>query len=201
MRFDLYVWEAPRGLAAAAAAAMVDAWEAAGGDPAASPFDPSSNTGWFARELARDAPDIELLTDSPRWDAKGPIWLQTEPAPPARVVAIGLDPSTAREALEDILALAAKYDLVLYDARRGTVMEPLAVMVEQASATFWPSGAIQAGAAGLAGLAAAVVAFALSIPVVSGIVIVVGGFMAVMSIYTFVHEGRAALRRRGSTSD
>jgi len=117
------------------------------------------------------------------------------------VVAIGLEASTAREALEDILALAAKYDLVLYDARRGTVMEPLAVMVEQASATFWPSGAIQAGAAGLAGLAAAVVAFALSIPVVSGIVIVVGGFMAVMSIYTFVHEGRAALRRRGSTSD
>ena len=201
MRFDLYVWEAPRGLAAAAAAAMVDAWEAAGGDPAASPFEPSSNTGWFARELARDAPDIELLTDSPRWDAKGPIWLQTEPAPPARVVAIGLEASTAREALGDILALAAKYDLVLYDARRGTVMEPLAVMMEQASATFWPSGAIQAGAAGLAGLAAAVVAFALSIPVVSGIVIVVGGFMAVMSIYTFVHEGRAALRRRGSTSD
>ena len=164
-------------------------------------FESSSNTGWFARELARDAPDAELHTDSPRWDAKGPIWLQTEPATPARVVAIRLDPSTARQVLDDIVGLAAKYDLVLYDARRGTVMEPLASMAEEASATFWPGGAIQAGVAGLAALAAAVVAFALSIPVVSGIVIVVGGFMAVLSIYTFVHEGRTAMRRGRSTSD
>ena len=74
-------------------------------------------------------------------------------------------------------------------------------MAEHASATFWPNGAIQAGVAGLAGLAAAAVAFALSIPVVSGIVIVIGGFLAVMSIYTFVHEGRAAMRRRGPSPD
>ena len=201
MRFDLYAWESPRDLDAATAASLVESWEAAGGDPAASPFEPSSNTGWFARELAHDSPATELLTDAPRWDANGPTWLQTEPAPPARVVAIRLDPSTTQEALEDILGLAAKYDLVLYDARRGVVIEPLAAMAEHASSTFWPTGAIQAGVAGLAGLAAAAVAFALSIPVVSGIVIVIGGFMAVMSIYTFVHEGRAAMRRRGPSPD
>ena len=201
MRFELYVWEAPRDLDAASATALVDAWEVAGGDPAASPFEPSPNTGWVARELARDAPDIELLTDSPAWEAPGPIWLQTDEAPPARVVAIRLDPSTAREHLDDILGLAAKYDLVLYDARRGAVIEPLAAMAEYASATFWPRGAIQAAVAGLGGLAAAVVAFVLSIPIVSGIVIVVGGFMAVMAVYTFVHEGRAALRRSGHSPD
>jgi hypothetical protein len=72
---------------------------------------------------------------------------------------------------------------------------------DYASATFWPGGAIQAGVAGLAGLAAAVVAFVVSIPIVSGIVIVIGGFMAMMSIYTFVHEGRAAMRRRGPSPD
>ena len=201
MHFDLYVWDAPRDVDDEAAAALVDSWEAAGGDPADSPFDPSPNTGWFARELARDAPAIELLTDSPRWDAKGPMWVEAQPAPPARVVAIRLDPSAAREHVEDVRALAAKYDLVLFDARRGTVMQPLADLAEHASATFWPGGAIQAGVAGLAGLVAAVVAFVLSIPIVSGIVVVVGGFMAVMSIYTFVHEGRATLRRRGPAPD
>jgi hypothetical protein len=201
MRFDLYAWEAPRDLDVAAAASLVDSWEAAGGDPAASPFEPSSNTGWFARELGRDTPEVELLTDSPLWDAKGPIWLQTEPAPPARVVAIRLTASTTRDALEDILGLAAKYDLVLYDARRGAVIEPLAALGDYPSATFWPGGAIQAGVAALGGLAIATIAFLLSIPVVSGIVIAIGGFIAIMSVYTFVHEGRAAMRRRGPTAD
>ena len=201
MRFDLYAWEAPRDVDVVAAAALVEAWEAAGGDPAASPFEPSANTGWFARELTRDAPALELLTDSPPWDAKGPIWLQTDSAPPARVVAIRLDPVTTREAVDDVLGLAAKYDLVLYDARRGAVIEPLAALGAYASATFWPGGAIQAGVAGLGGLAAAVVAFVLSIPIVSGVVIIVGGFMALMAVFTFVHEGRAAMRRRGQPSD
>ena len=201
MRFDLYAWESPRDLDVAAAASLVDSWEATGGDPAVSPFEPSSNTGWFARELARDTPALELLTDSPPWDAKGPIWLQTEPAPPARVVAIRLTGATTREALEDILGLAAKYDLVLYDARRGVVIEPLAALGDYASATFWPGGAIQAGVAGLGGLVLAAVAFVLSIPIVSGIVVVIGGFMALMSVYTFVHEGRAAMRRRRPSAD
>jgi hypothetical protein len=201
MRFDLYAWEAPRDLDVGAAASLVESWEAAGGDPATSPFEPSSNTGWFARELARDTPEVELLTDSPRWDARGPIWLQTEPAPSARVVAIRLTDSTTRDALEDILGLAAKYDLVLYDARRGAVTEPLAALRDYASATFWPGGAIQAGVAALGGLAIATIAFLLSIPVVSGIVIAIGGFVAIMSVYTFVHEGRAAMRRRGPTAD
>jgi hypothetical protein len=201
MRFDLYAWEAPRDLDVPGAAALVESWEAAGGDPAASPFEPSSNTGWFARELARDTPELDLLTDSPRWEAKGPIWLQTEPAPPARVVAIRLTDSTTPEVLEDVLGLAAKYDLVLYDARRGAVIEPLAALWDYASATFWPGGAIQAAVAGLGGLAAAAVAFLLSVPIVSGIVIAIGGFMALMSAYTFVHEGRAAIRRGRQAPD
>ena len=93
MRFDLYASEAPRGLDPAGAAALVESWEAGGGDPATSPFEPSSDTGWFAREMARDAPNVELLTDAPAWHATGPIWLQTEPAPPARVVAMRLGPA------------------------------------------------------------------------------------------------------------
>ena len=41
MAFDLYVWSEPRDLDADAAEALVRTWQAAGGDPAASPFEPS----------------------------------------------------------------------------------------------------------------------------------------------------------------
>jgi uncharacterized RDD family membrane protein YckC len=78
------------------------------------------------------------------------------------------------------------------------VIQPLAAMAEEASATFWPGGAIQAGVAGVAGLAIAAVAFWLSIPIVSGIAIVVGLFLAAMSVLTFVAEGRNAARHRRS---
>ena len=196
MRFDLYAWEAPRDLDPASAAALVEGWEAAGGDPAAGPFEPSSSTGWFARELARDAPAVELMTDSPPRAARGPIWLQTEPAPPARVVAMRLRPGTTREDLEEILGLATKYDLVLYDARNARVIQPLEAMAEHASATFWPRGAVQAAVAGLAGAVVAAIAWLLSIPILSGIAIAVGGFMAAMAVLTFVAEARAARRRR-----
>jgi hypothetical protein len=198
MRYDLYAWQSPRDLGPDDAGALVEGWEAGGGDPSVSPFELSSDTGWFAREMARDAPGVELLTDSPRWDATGPIWLQTEPAPPARVVAMRLGSSTSAGDVDAILGLAAKYDLVLYDPRHGRVIQPLAAMAEQASATFWPRGAIQAGLAGVAGLGITVVAFIASIPVLSGVGIVVGGFLAAMSVLTFVAEGRAAARRRTS---
>ena len=82
------------------------------------------------------------------------------------------------------------------DPRNARVIQPLAAMAEHASATFWPRGAIQAGVAGLVGLVIAAVAFVLSIPVLSGIAMVVGGFMALLAVLTFVAEGRAAARRR-----
>ena len=50
-RFDLYAWAAPRDLSDEAAAALVEGWQAAGGDPAASPFEPSTDVGWFYQEL------------------------------------------------------------------------------------------------------------------------------------------------------
>jgi hypothetical protein len=33
---------------------------------------------------------------------------------------------------------------------------------------------------------------------VSGIVVIVGGFMVVMAVYSFIHEGRKAVRARRS---
>jgi hypothetical protein len=67
-------------------------------------------------------------------------------------------------------------------------------MAAHASATFWPAGAIQAAVAGGVGGVIAVVAWFLDIPLLSGILVVVGGFLVVMAVYTFIHEGRKAAR-------
>ena len=45
MTFDLYAWKSPRDLDAAGVEALLDEWQAAGGDPATSPFEPSSDVG------------------------------------------------------------------------------------------------------------------------------------------------------------
>ena len=47
----------------------------------------------------------------------------------------------------------------------------------------------------------AVGAWLIGIPILSWIAIIVGGFMFVMAVFTFVHEGRKALRSRGSDTN
>ena len=198
MTFDVYVWAAPRDLDVDRAEALIRDWEAAGGDPAGSPFEPTSDVGWFVRELLEDLPGLDIATDAVPRTSRRPIWLETEPEAPARVAAFRIPPDVSAEQLDSIFALAAKYDLVLFNARSRQLRQPLADMAAFASATFWPAGAVQAATAGLVGLAIAVGAWILSIPIISGILIVIGGFLALGSVFTFVQEGRERLRRRRS---
>jgi hypothetical protein len=202
MQFDLYVWEAPRDVDDEQAAALLRDWEAAGADPASAPFEPSTNVGWFHRELKNDNTGLVLATDANPNPSTRPAWLSANDVePPARIVAIRIGLDTAGDALEDVFGLAAKYDLVVFDARSGRVHLPLKEMADYADATFWPSGAIQAAVAGGFGLLIAIGAWIIGIPILSWIVIIVGGFMFVMAVFTFVHEGRKALRSRGSDTN
>ena len=201
MTFDLYAWKSPRDLDADGAAALVQRWHDEGADPAASPFEPSEDVGWFHRELTRDEPELDVVSDAAPSSSTRPVWLATDRAPPARLVAIRLAPDTTREAVNDILSLVVKYDLVLFDARARRVHLPLDEMAAYASATFWPGGAVQAAVAGGFGLVLAIVGWFLRIHIVGWILIIVGGFLFVMAVFTFVHEGRAALRARGSDTD
>jgi hypothetical protein len=196
MSFDLYVWASPRDLDDDQARLLVDGWQGAGGDPAASPFEPSTDVGWFHRELKHDAPWLELSSDAVPNPSTRPIVLSTTDEPPARVVAIRRSPRSTEHELNEIASLAAKYDLVLFDARTGRVRYPLEEMAAYASATFWPGGAIQAATAGAAGLAITIIAWLIAIPVISWIAILVGGFLVVMAVFTFIREGRTALRSR-----
>ena len=196
MTFDLYAWKTPRDIDDERARTLVDGWQEAGGDPAAAPFDPSTDVGWFFRELMQDEPALEASSDAIPTQTRTPIWLSGTDEPPARVVGVRMSPATSREAIDPIFSLAAKYDLVLFDARSGRVHLPLEEMAAHASATFWPAGAIQAAVAGGIGGAVAVGAWLLGIPLLSGLVALAGGFMFVMAVFTFVHEGRKAVSSR-----
>ncbi len=201
MAFDLYAWKSPRDLDADRAGALVERWQAAGGDPGTSPFEPSTDVGWFYRELMKDVPELEASSDAVPNPSTGPIWLAATTELPARVVAIRLSPATLRVGLESIFSLAVKYDLVVFDARSRRIHLPLEEIAAHARATFWPAGAIQAGVAGGIGGVIAVAAWFLGIPLLSGVLVVVGGFMFVMAVYTFIHEGRkAAINDRGNPS-
>ncbi len=196
MRHDLYAWAAPRDLTAEEAADRIEQWEARGGDPSDAPFEPSSDVAGFYRELEHDLrgmPGFEVVADAEPHTGRGPVWLQTDPPPPAHVASITLprtSPDDARTAVEDLYATATKFDLIVLDALHGVLHQPMAEMAALASATFWPNGAIRAAIAGGGGLVAAIGAFVVGIPIVSGVVIVIGLFLFVLSVVTFVAEAR-----------
>jgi len=199
MAYDLYVWKAPRDLEPEHAAELVSSWHEQGGDPAAAPFEPSDDVTWFFRELIRDEPDLDVTTDATPIEGKLPVWLagaaSETPAPRTRVAVIHFPPQPTHDLVSSVIGLATKYDLIVYDPQRGRVDEPLAAMAEYASATFWPRGAIRALLAGVIGLAIAVVAWLSGIPVLNVLGVLVGGFLFVLSVFTFVAEGRKRLGR------
>jgi hypothetical protein len=194
--FDLYAWQSPRAIDDDGAEALLEHWVEAGGDPRNSPFEPSTDVGWFYRELMKDVPGLEVSSDAVPNKSSTPIWRSTTDEPPARVVGIRLSPGLPADALDTIFELATKYDLVLFDTRSRRVHLPLEEMAAHASATFWPGGAIQAAVAGVVGGVIAVVAWSLGIPLVSGLIALIGGFVFVMALYTFIHEGRKAAKAR-----
>jgi len=69
-------------------------------------------------------------------------------------------------------------------------------MAALASATFRPAGAIRAAGAGLIGGAIAVAAWLAAIPVLSGFLVGMGGFVLAMAVYTFIHEARTSAKPR-----
>jgi hypothetical protein len=183
MAAELYVWKAPVPSDADDARSLVLDWREAG---AAGRFEPSDDVTWFSRELTGDAP---------------PVWNPDRPATrphPDRVAVVPLEvagPEELRELLAEVYGLATKYDLVVYDPQRGTVNRPQAELAAYASATFWPRGAIRAFLAGAAGAILAAVSWVLGIPILSVVGILIGGFLVVMAVFTFVHEARSRMGR------
>jgi hypothetical protein len=201
MPFDLYVWQSPRDVDDERAVSLVRAWEAEGENPSTAPFGASTDIAWFHRELKHDAAGLELVSAADLNPSTTPVWLATNDEPAARIVAIRITPSATVDDVDDVFSLAVKYDLVLFDRRRGRVHFPMQEMADYADAKFWPGGAIQAALAGAFGVLIAIAAWIVGIPILSGIVIVIGGFMFVMAVFTFVHAGRTWFGSRRIDSD
>jgi len=199
MTFDLYAWAEPRVDDVTEAMALTGPWIEAGADPAASPFEPSTDVAWFFRELTKDLPLIDAVSVGAPNASSRPIWLETDDPAPARVVAIRLSPAAPRAEMEEAYSLAMKYDLVLFDARTPHVHHPLEAMSAYASATFWPRGAIRSVVAGLLGAAIAYMAWSVGVPIISGIAIVIGLFLVLLTVVTLGHEIRERLRPPGSS--
>ena len=198
MTSTLYAWKAPRVTDPDEAATLLERWGRAGGDAEGQPFEASTDVHWFFVELLNDLPELDAAPDEDHAHPTGKLWWTHETGPTDRLVTMKLHPGIPEDALETIGALAVKYDLVLFDPERRSVRLPMEEMGAYASATFWPRGAIQAFVAGALGGLAAVVAWFLGIPIVSGIVVIVGAFLFVMAMYTFIHEGRKRMSSGGS---
>jgi hypothetical protein len=199
MAFDIYVWSAPRDLDAEAAGELVRGWEASGGDPGLSPFEPSTDVGWFYRELTKDMPGIGAVSDGQPSQSRMPIWLATEEEQLARVVGINVprnSPDRARELLEEIYGLAVKYDVVVYEPGRGAIHLPQVEMSAHASATFWPRDAIRTVVAILIGVGVAVGSWLVGIPLLSGAITLFAAFMVGIFVFTLLAEARKALEGR-----
>ena len=197
--FDIYVWAAPRDLEADAARALVTRWEASGGDPAQAPFEATTDIGWFHRELMKDFPSLEVKSDVIPSRSRLPMVLSPDDEAPARVIAIRLprEGANAREeVLAEVYSLATKYDTIVYEPGRGAIHQPNREMAEHASATFWPSGAIRTVVAIVIGVAVAVIAWQVGLPLLSGGVALFALFMVGIFGFTLVVEARKALGRR-----
>ena len=202
MTFDLYVWARPRDLDAERAAELIREWESGGGDPVRSPFEQDTSIGWFHRELTSAHPSLEVVSDAMPSGSRIPIWMSPTNQAPARIAAIRLPRGPegseaaveAQESLADIYSLAIKYDLLLLEPSVPRIRRPQEEMSAYASADFWPRGAIRAAIAGIGGAILAVVAWFLGIPILSGVLIVIGVFLALLSIGTFAFEARSRPR-------
>jgi hypothetical protein len=200
MTYDIYVWSEPRDLDADEAADLIRTWQEAGGHPSDSPFEPTTDVGWFYRELTKDMPAIDAMSDGEPSTSSKPIWLATEPDQHARMVGINVprnDPDGAHEVLEAVFGLAVKYDVVVYEPDRGVIRQPHGEMADFASATFWPGGAIRTVVAIVIGVAVAIGAWVVGIPLLSGLVALVAAFLVAIFVASLVVAGQKALRSRG----
>lgn len=188
MSFDLYVWKGP----------VVATGEEAGelvrrsfteGDVV---FEPSPDVLRFYEELTERYPPLESFPEAQLVAGTAVTYWSDSPERSNRVVSMSLQWRVPDGVVEYIGDLATKHGLILFDPQGPDVHRP---GVPDERTPFGAQGAIQATIAGLAGLALAVAAWFVSIPILSGILIVVGLFFAVMAVYALITELREDRRR------
>lgn len=122
MSMDLMAWKAPRTTDEDEAKALVDRYGAALERGDAAVFEPSDDVLRFYDELLARYPPLEGYDDDKQRDVAAP-WAMT-PERSDRFIEMSVRWSAPAEALDFIVELARKHDLVLYDPQGPVVHWP-----------------------------------------------------------------------------
>jgi uncharacterized membrane protein len=187
MSYDLMVWKGPV-VATGEEADELLRRSYAEGDAV---FEQSPDVLRFYDELTERYPPLESFPESELVAGTAVTYWSDSPERSDRVVAMSLQWGVPDDVVEFIGDLATKHGLVLFDPAGPDVHRP---GVPDERTPFGAAGTVQTIVAGLAGLLLAVVAWLLSIPILSGILIVIGLFLGLMAGYTLVRESRGRNR-------
>ena len=189
MSFDLLVWKSPVVSTDEEARALADRWA----ESETGPFEPSPDVARFYDALMERYPPLEAFSDEQLRRKPGVTHWSVTPERSDRVVLLNFSWSVPGDVLDDVVTLAREHGLVLYDPQGPNVTLPDG---DDGGTPFGAEGFVWGTLVGIFGALLAVVAWMLSIPILSGILVVVGAFLAVMAVLTLVFEGRDAWRAR-----
>jgi hypothetical protein len=189
MAGTLIVWKGPKVVDEDEAKRLLRDYYETGDESA---FEASDAVASFYDDVLALWPPLEELDHDNRSIPAS--WSQT-PKRSDRVVSMDYVWSAAGELLDDIERLAREHGLVLYDPQGPYIVDP-----DNPETEYVPDAReyVRVTALMLGALVVAVGAWYLSITVLSWIVIVVAGFLAVMAAYTLVVYARQAIERSSS---
>ena len=156
-------------------------------------FEPSPDVTRFFAELMERLPPPEAFTEE-ELDARATPWADS-PEGSDRLVWLSIRWGADDEDLDVIVELAREYDLVLYDPQGPSFHSP---GVEDETPYSPTAGEFVRGVLLAAfGVLVAVVAWRLSIPVLTWILVVVGGFVSLVATFSLVAIAQQAWQARG----
>jgi hypothetical protein len=190
MSMSLYVWKAPQVTDTDEAARLVALEDE-------SVFEPSADLEDFYAALLERFPAPDSFTDEELESAEVP-WADP-PDGSDRLVWLSVRWSAKDEDLDTIVELAREYDLVLYDPQGPSFHSPAD---ENEGVPYGPTTGEYVRGAVLAafGVLLAFLAWKASVPVVSWIMIFVGGFITLVAGGTTLAVAYEAWRERASQS-
>jgi hypothetical protein len=187
---DLYVWKAPVVTDEDVARQLITREDE-------SVFDPSPDLERFFAELMARFPPPEAFTEEEL--ATNPVPWADSPYGSERLVCLSIRWSAADEDLDTIVDLARRHDLVLYDPQGPSFHSPADEnegVPDAAGMGEYVRGVLLAAF----GVLFAFLAWKASIPVLSWVLVFVGGFVALVAGSTTVAVAYQALRERASRS-
>jgi len=190
MSMDLYVWKAPRVTETDDAQRLITSEDE-------SVFEPSADLERFYAELLAIFPPPEAFTEEEL--AGNPVPWADSPEGSDRLVWLSIPWSANGGDLDTIVDLARSYDLVLYDPQGPSFHSP---PDENENAAYGPTIGEHARGVLLAafGVLLGLLAWKVSIPVVSWILIFVGGFITLVAGGTTLAVAYEAWRGGASRS-